>query len=145
MNVLVTGNVGFIGFHTANRLLERDKYTQELTYVGDIVEDVLRASDQPAQSDPSWSSDNLGQSTSAAPWHLFNIGKNPVTLEAYVNVLEAALGTTAKRELLPLQPGGVPDAYADSIAMKVVVGYLPATPLEDGVGRFVEWYRGYYG
>ena len=62
-----------------------------------------------------------------------------------MNALEAALGVTAKRELLPLQPGDVPDTYADSSALKEAVGYQPATPVEEGVGRFVEWYRGYYG
>jgi len=128
------------------RLFNHGKHTRDFTYVADIVEGVLRASDQPAQPDPNWSSDNPGQSTSAAPWRLFNIGNNnPVTLEAYVNALEAALGVTAKRELLPLQPGDVPDTYADSSALKAVVGYQPATPVEEGVGRFVEWYRGYYG
>lgn len=128
------------------RLFNHGKHTRDFTYVADIVEGVLRASDQPAQPDPNWSSDNPGQSTSAAPWRLFNIGNNnPVTLEAYVNALEAALGVTAKRELLPLQMGDVPDTYADSSALKEAVGYQPATPVEEGVGRFVEWYRAYYG
>jgi UDP-glucuronate 4-epimerase len=127
------------------RLFNHGKHSRDFTYVDDIVEGILRASDQPAQPDPNWSSDNPGQSTSAAPWRLFNIGNNnPVTLETYVNALEAALGVTAKLELLPLQPGDVPDTYADSSALKEAVGYQPATPVEDGVGRFVEWYCGYY-
>lgn len=128
------------------RLFNHGKHTRDFTYVADIVEGVLRASDQPAQPDSNWNSDKPDQSTSAAPWRLFNIGNNnPVTLEAYVNALETALGVTAKRELLPLQPGDVPDTYADSSALKEAVGYQPATPVEEGVARFVEWYRGYYG
>jgi UDP-glucuronate 4-epimerase len=128
------------------RLFNYGKHTRDFTYVADIVEGILRASDQPAKSDPNWHSDYPGQSTSAAPWRLFNIGNNsPVTLDAYVTALEAALGVTAKRELLPLQPGDVPDTFADSGALNETVGYQPATPVREGVERFVEWYREYYG
>jgi UDP-glucuronate 4-epimerase len=129
----------------AIRLFNHGKHSRDFTFVDDIVEGVLRASDQPAEPDLAWHSDNPGQASSAAPWRLFNIGNNnPVTLEAYVNALEEALGVTARRELLPLQPGDVPDTYADSSALKDAVGYQPATPVKEGVAAFVAWYRDYY-
>jgi len=128
------------------KLFNHGKHTRDFTYVDDIVEGLIRASDQPAQPDPNWNSDNPGQATSAAPWRIFNIGNNnPVQLEDYVNALEKALGVEAKRELLPLQAGDVPDTYADSSALKTAVDYQPATPVSDGVGQFVGWYREYYG
>jgi UDP-glucuronate 4-epimerase len=128
------------------RLFNHGKHTRDFTYVGDIVEGILRTSDQAAKPNPNWHGDNPGQATSAVPWRLFNIGNNdPVTLDAYVAALEAALGVTAKRELVPLQPGDVPDTFANSSALKEAVGYKPATPVREGVKRFVEWYREYYG
>ena len=128
------------------KLFNHGQHTRDFTYVDDIVEGVIRASDQPGQPDPNWNSDNPGQASSAAPWRLFNIGNNnPVKLEAYVNALEKALGVEAKRELLPLQAGDVPDTYADSSALKAAVGYQPATPVTDGVQQFVAWYRRRYG
>lgn len=127
------------------KLFNHGKHTRDFTYVDDIVEGVIRASDQPAQPDPAWSGHAPGQSTSLAPWRLFNIGNNnPVPLIDYVNALEASLGVEAKYEFLPLQPGDVPDTYADSSALKQAVDYQPGTPVEDGVKLFVEWYRGYF-
>lgn len=127
------------------KLFNHGKHTRDFTYVDDIVEGVLRASDQPAQPDPHWNSDDPGQATSAAPWRIFNIGNNnPVKLEDYVNALEQSLGVTAKRELLPLQAGDVPDTYADSSALEAAVDYKPATPVQEGVNNFVSWYRSHY-
>lgn len=127
------------------KLFNHGNHTRDFTYVDDIVEGIIRASDQPAQPDPAWSGDAPRQSTSAAPWRLFNIGNNtPVPLKAYVKALEAALDVEATCELQPLQPGDVPDTYADSDALKDAVGYQPSTPVEVGVQRFVEWYRDYY-
>lgn len=124
------------------KLFNHGKHTRDFTYVDDIVEGVLRASAQPAQPDPTWTSDNPGQATSAAPWRIFNIGNNnPVKLEDYVNALEQALGVKAKRELLPLQAGDVPDTYADSSALAATVSYTPSTPVNEGIARFVAWYR----
>jgi UDP-glucuronate 4-epimerase len=127
------------------KLFNQGKHTRDFTYVDDIVEGVIRASDQPAKPDPDWDSDNPGPATSAAPWRIFNIGNNnPVKLEEYVNALEQSLGVTAKRALLPLQAGDVPDTYADSSALELAVDYKPATPVQEGVANFVAWYRGYY-
>lgn len=127
------------------KLFNHGKHTRDFTYVDDIVEGVLRASAQPAQPDAIWQSDDPGHATSAAPWRIFNIGNNnPVKLEDYVNALEQALGVKAKRELLPLQAGDVPDTYADSSALEAAVDYKPATPVQEGVNNFVSWYRSHY-
>ncbi|RUW94138.1 capsular biosynthesis protein CpsI, partial [Mesorhizobium sp. M7A.F.Ca.US.010.02.1.1] len=84
--------------------------------------------------------------TSSAPWRIFNIGNNnPVKLTAYVEALENALGRKAIVELLPLQPGDVPDTFADTSALEQAVGYRPTTTVTEGVGRFVEWYQAYFG
>ncbi len=127
-------------------LFNHGKHTRDFTYVDDIVEGVLRASDEPAEPDLHWDSGNPGQATSAAPWRIFNIGNNnPVKLEDYVNALEQSLGVTAKRELLPLQAGDVPDTCADSSALEAAVDYKPATPVQEGVANFIAWYRNYFG
>ena len=87
----------------------------------------------------------LDPATSNAPYRLFNIGNNnPVKLSAYIEALEKALNKTAKQDLLPLQPGDVPDTYADSSELKKAVDYQPATPVDEGVANFVAWYRDYY-
>jgi UDP-glucuronate 4-epimerase len=114
--------------------------------VDDIVEGVIRASDQIAEPNPGWSSDAPDPATSNAPYRLFNIGNNaPVRLSEYIEAIEDALGVKATQELLPLQPGDVPDTYADVSELERAVGYRPATTVREGVGRFVEWYREYYG
>jgi len=120
-------------------------HTRDFTYVADIVEGVIRASDQIAEPNANWSSDDPDPATSNAPYRLFNIGNNnPVKLSAYIEALEKALNKTAKQDLLPLQPGDVPDTYADSSELKKAVDYQPATPVEEGVANFVAWYRDYY-
>lgn len=120
-------------------------HTRDFTYVADIVEGVIRASDQIAEPNADWSSDDPDPATSNAPYRLFNIGNNnPVKLSAYIEALEKALNKTAKQDLLPLQPGDVPDTYADSSELKKAVDYQPATPIEEGVANFVAWYRDYY-
>jgi UDP-glucuronate 4-epimerase len=106
---------------------------------------VIRASDRIAAPNPDWSSDTPDPATSDAPFRIFNIGNNaPVMLSAYIEAIEAALGRKAIRELLPLQPGDVPDTYADVSELEAAVGYRPATPVSEGVRRFVDWYRDYY-
>jgi len=128
------------------KLFNHGRHTRDFTYVGDIVEGVIRASDQVAQPNPNWDSNHPDPATSSAPWRVFNIGNNnPVQLNDYVGALEKALGRPAIREYLPLQPGDVPDTFADSSALESAVGYKPATTVEEGVGRFVEWYLSYYG
>lgn len=123
------------------RLFNGGNHVRDFTYVDDIVEGVIRASDQPAAADPDWDSDRPNPATGAVPWRIFNIGNaNPVSLLDYVGALELALGVEAKRELLPLQPGDVPATFASSAALEAAVGYRPATTVRDGVRQFVEWY-----
>jgi UDP-glucuronate 4-epimerase len=128
------------------RVFNNGDHTRDFTYVDDIVEGVIRASDQVAAPDPLWRADAPDPRSSDAPFRIFNIGNNaPVKLSAYIEAAEEAIGRPAIRELLPLQPGDVPDTYADASELERAVGYRPATPVREGVRRFVEWYRAYYG
>ena len=121
------------------------QHKRDFTYVGDIVAGVVAAMDHVAQPDPTWNSDAPNPSTSRAPYRLYNIGnQQPVELLRYIEVLEEALGKKAQKNLLPLQPGDVPDTWADVEALVKDVGYRPSTPIETGVKRFVEWYLEYY-
>ncbi|KQW98311.1 MAG: NAD-dependent epimerase [Acinetobacter guillouiae] len=120
-------------------------HTRDFTFISDIVEGVIRSSDQIAQPDPNWDSKNPDPSTSYAPFRIFNIGNNnPVKLIEYIHAIEKALGKEAILELLPLQPGDVPDTFADSSALEQMVGYKPSVPVDDGVKQFVDWYRDFY-
>lgn len=120
-------------------------HTRDFTYVDDIVEGVIRASDQIALPNPDWDSDQPDPATSNAPYRLFNIGNNdPVKLSAYIEAIETSLDKPARKDLLPLQPGDVPDTYADSSELQKAVNYKPATPVKEGVANFVAWYRDYY-
>ncbi len=120
-------------------------HRRDFTYVDDIVEGVIRVLDQVAAPNPGWSSDAPDPATSLAPYRLYNIGSHrPVELMRYIEVLEECLGRTAIKNLLPMQLGDVPDTYADVDALIQDVGYQPATPIEEGVARFVAWYRDYY-
>jgi UDP-glucuronate 4-epimerase len=128
------------------QLFNNGNHTRDFTFVADIVEGVIRASDDIAKPNPDWDSDHPDPSTSNAPFRIFNIGNNnPVPLSAYVEAIERCLNKKAIREYLPLQPGDVPSTYADVSALESAVGYKPATPIEDGVRQFVDWYREYYG
>jgi UDP-glucuronate 4-epimerase len=121
------------------------KHRRDFTYIDDIVEGVLRALDRPATPDPDWSGAAPDPATSSAPWRLYNIGSNnPVELGLFIETLEKALGKKAKKNLLPLQPGDVPDTYADVQSLVDDIGYQPTTKLEEGIARFVAWYRAYY-
>jgi UDP-glucuronate 4-epimerase len=120
-------------------------HTRDFTYVEDIAEGVIRASDQIAEPDPNWTSAAPLPASSNSPFRIFNIGNNaPVKLTDYIDAIEEATGRKAIRELLPLQPGDVPDTYADVTRLEAAVDYKPATPVKEGVRRFVEWYRSYY-
>ena len=120
-------------------------HRRDFTYIDDIVEGVIRVLDQVATPNPAWSSDAPDAATSKAPYRLYNIGSNrPVELLRYIEVLEQCLGRVAIKNLLPMQPGDVPDTYADVDALVADVGYRPDTPVEEGVARFVAWYREYY-
>jgi UDP-glucuronate 4-epimerase len=106
----------------------------------------VRTCDNPATANPKWDSNAPDPATSNAPWRIFNIGNNrPVQLLDYIRVLEDCLGKKAKMEMLPLQPGDVPDTWASAENLKSAVGYQPTTPVEEGISQFVEWYLGYYG
>ncbi len=120
-------------------------HERDFTYIGDIVEGVVRALDRVATPNPDWDGMNPDPSTSSAPYRLYNIGNNqPVGLMYFIECIEKALGKTAKKNFLPLQPGDVPRTYADIDALDRDIGFRPKTPIEEGVRRFVEWYRSYY-
>jgi UDP-glucuronate 4-epimerase len=120
-------------------------HRRDFTFVEDIVQGIVRSMDHVATSNPDYDSANPDPATSSAPYRLYNIGNNqPVELMRYIEVLEECLGRKAEKNLLPLQPGDVPDTYADSQSLVDAVGYQPATPVEEGVARFVEWYVDYY-
>ncbi|MEA3639532.1 MAG: NAD-dependent epimerase [Lamprobacter sp.] len=121
------------------------KHRRDFTYVDDIVEGVIRVLDRIPEPNPNWSGGAPDSATSSAPYRLYNIGNNsPVELMHYIETLEQCLGKTAEKELLPLQPGDVPDTYADVSDLVDELGYRPATSVEDGIRRFVDWYRDYY-
>lgn len=121
-------------------------HQRDFTYVDDIAEGVVRASERVAQPDPNWDSKAPDPATSFAPFRLYNIGNNrPVQLLRYIEVLEEALGRKAVKNFLPLQLGDVPETFADIDDLVRDVGYRPATPVEVGVRRFVEWFCDYYG
>jgi len=121
-------------------------HRRDFTYIDDIVEGVLRTLDHPASANPDWSGDEPDPASSKVPYRLYNIGSNnPVELLRYIEVLEACLGKKAEKNLLPLQPGDVPDTYADVAALIEDVDYKPSTPVETGIENFVRWYRDYYG
>ncbi len=121
------------------------QHRRDFTYIDDIVEGVIRTLDHVAPPNPDWSGKKPDPGTSRAPWRVYNIGnQKPVELLRYIEVLEQALGETAEKELLPLQPGDVPDTYADVKDLVADVGYQPSTPIETGIARFIDWYRAYY-
>jgi UDP-glucuronate 4-epimerase len=121
------------------------KHRRDFTYIDDIVEGIVRTLDKPATPNEYWSGNSPDPATSSAPYRLYNIGNNrPVELMRYIEVLETYLGKKAQRNLLPLQPGDVPDTFADVQDLAEDVGYRPSTSVEDGVKSFVDWYRSYY-
>ena len=122
------------------------KMKRDFTYIDDIVEGVVRLTDKVPEPNPAWSGEDPDSATSYAPYRLYNIGNNnPVELTKFIGVLEDCLGKKAKKNLLPMQPGDVPETYADVDDLAEDVDFKPATPIEKGIKRFVEWYREYYG
>ena len=120
-------------------------HRRDFTYIDDIVEGVIRVIDQPAPANPDWLSGNPDPATSFAPYRIYNIGNNnPVHLLTFIETLEKCLGKEAIKTLLPLQPGDVPDTYADVSDLVLDLGYKPSTLLEDGIRNFVEWYKDFY-
>jgi UDP-glucuronate 4-epimerase len=121
------------------------QHKRDFTFVADIVEGVVRASDRPPTADATWNSDKPDPASSNAPYRLYNIGNNqPVELMRYIEVLEACLGRKAEKNFLPLQVGDVPATWANIEALQQDVGYTPATPVEEGIAQFVNWYKEYY-
>ncbi|BCG64825.1 MAG: UDP-glucuronate 4-epimerase [Methyloprofundus sp.] len=121
------------------------KHRRDFTYIDDIVEGIIRTLDNVAQPNPEWSGKNPDSGSSKAPWRVYNIGnQSPVELMDYIETLEKYLGKTAEKELLPLQPGDVPDTYADVEALVRDVGYKPNTTIDQGIDKFVTWYDSYY-
>ncbi|MDX2258196.1 MAG: NAD-dependent epimerase [Hyphomicrobiaceae bacterium] len=127
------------------KVFNHGRHTRDFTYVDDIVEGVIRASDRIAAPDPLWSGERPDPATSRAPFRIYNIGNSaPVELLDYIRAIEEALGVRADIEMLPMQPGDVPDTFADVTALESDVGYRPRTTVRDGVARFVDWYRDYF-
>jgi UDP-glucuronate 4-epimerase len=121
------------------------KMIRDFTYVDDIVEGIVRVIDRPPKPDPGWDAADPDPATSSAPWRIFNIGNHQrVELMTYIRALEEALGKKAKLDLLPMQPGDVRATEADTAALEQATGFRPSTPVEDGIRRFVAWYRDYY-
>jgi UDP-glucuronate 4-epimerase len=128
------------------RLFSGGNHSRDFTYVEDIAEGVVRAADAVATPDPAWDPAAPDPGTSVAPFRLYNIGNGaPVPLLDFIAALERALGRKALTEALPPQPGDVPDTWADCARLEAATGWRPATPVEEGVARFVAWYRAYYG
>ena len=122
------------------------RHTRDFTYIDDIVEGVVRTLDRVPAGDPAFDPLRPNPATSAAPYRVYNIGNNrPVELARYIEVLENKLGRKAEKILLPLQPGDVPDTCADVEELARDTGYAPATAVEEGVSRFVDWYRAFHG
>ena len=118
---------------------------RDFTYIDDIVEGVYRLADLPSQANASWDGSDPDPASSAAPWRVYNIGNNrPVPLLRLIEILESNLGRTAIKEFLPIQPGDVPATFADIEDLTAISGFRPSTSIEDGVARFIDWYRGFY-
>jgi UDP-glucuronate 4-epimerase len=123
-----------------NGNLERD-----FTFVDDIVEGIVRVLDHPPAGNPAWQSSNPDPATSPAPYHVYNIGNSaPVPLMTFIETIENQLGRKAKKVYLPMQPGDVPKTWADTTDMERNLGYKPATPIEVGIKRFIDWYLEFY-
>jgi len=121
------------------------KHRRDFTYIDDIIEGVIRVLDKPATPNNLWSGDNPDSGSSKAPWRVYNIGNNsPVELLDYISAIEDALNLKAEKELLPLQPGDVPDTFANVEDLVKEFNYKPSMPFKTGVARFVQWYKKYY-
>lgn len=128
------------------RLFNHGDMLRDFTYIDDIADGIVRVVDRTAQQDPTWTGDAPHPATSAAPYRLYNIGNNaPVKLIDLVRILERALGKKAITVLEAMQPGDVPATYADIDSLILDAQFTPGTPIEEGVQKFVDWYRGFYG
>ncbi len=128
------------------QVFNNGEHTRDFTYIDDIVEGVIRASDQIAAPDPAWTGAAPNPASSNAPFRIFNIGNNaPISLMRYIAAIERAVDRKAQLEMLPLQQGDVPSTFADISALTAATGFAPQTSVEDGVAAFVRWYRDYHG
>jgi UDP-glucuronate 4-epimerase len=122
------------------------KMRRDFTYIADIVEGVVRVSDRPATANPAWDSAAPDPSSSSAPYRLYNIGNNePAELMELIEAVERELGRKADKVLVPMQMGDVPATFADVDDLVQDVGFHPGTPVAEGVGHFIRWYREFYG
>ncbi|MFM7462285.1 MAG: NAD-dependent epimerase [Burkholderiales bacterium] len=127
------------------QVFNHGKMVRDFTYIDDIVEGVVRLIDRPATPDKNWSSCDPTPETSSAPYRVFNIGNNePVELMRYIHAIELATGRKANMEMLPIQPGDVYATSASVMRLEALIGFKPQTRVEDGVAKFVDWYRRYY-
>ena len=127
------------------QVFNHGKHSRDFTYIDDIVEGVIRTLDTPATCNLEWNSDQPDPATSNAPWRVYNIGNNqPIELMDYIAALEKALGKEAEKEFLPLQAGDVQATYANVDDLVEQFHYKPSTSVEDGIIRFVSWYRDYF-
>jgi len=127
------------------QVFNHGKMQRDFTYIDDIVEGVIRIMERIPVPDPAWQGDSPDPGSSYTRYRIYNIGNNhPVSLTDFIAAIEKALGKKAKKEFLPMQPGDVPDTYADIDDLIRDAGFKPATPLEEGIARFIKWYREYY-
>ncbi len=127
------------------KLFNHGNMRRDFTYVDDVTEAVVRLIDRPPGGDASWSGDRPDPATSRGPWRVYNVGNHtPVEVTEVVRLIEEAVGKAAIRELVPMQPGDVPETYADVDDLRRDVGFVPATSIADGVRRFVAWYRAFH-
>lgn len=127
------------------KVFNQGNHRRDFTYIDDIVEGIVGVLDRPARPNPKWSSDEPDPGTSKAPWAVYNIGNNtPVELMDFIRAIENELGREAEKEFLELQPGDVPDTFADVQDLVRDVGYRPSTSYKEGIKRFVAWYREYF-
>jgi UDP-glucuronate 4-epimerase len=128
------------------QVFNHGRMQRDFTYIDDIVEGVVRVMGRLPVPNPAWSGDRPDPGSSYAPYKIYNIGNNqPVELNAFIATIESVLGRTAQKEFLDMQPGDVPATYADVDDLVADVGFKPATPIREGIERFVAWYKSYYG
>jgi UDP-glucuronate 4-epimerase len=139
----------FAGAILAGRSIDvfnQGKMQRDFTYIDDIVEGVVRVLDRVAFPNPAFDTASPDPGTSYAPYRIYNIGNHePVELMTFIETIEQAVGRKAEKNMLPMQAGDVVATYADIDDLKRDVGFVPSMPLKEGIGKFVEWYRGYYG
>lgn len=126
------------------KVFNEGKMHRDFTYIDDIVEGIVRTIDSPPRPNTRWQGEDPDPATSTAPYRIYNIGSNnPVELNDFINAIETALGTKAKKEMLPIQPGDVTSTFADIDALETAIGYRPKTSLEEGIQNFSDWYKTY--